>query len=180
MVVKFNTEPYEESTITYKFEKYFSEVKNFILLFFFKMTEVGPACISETQIPKDQALLIKMGVFYSTTLGQGTTAHAGLFGPLPIPDSKDTQYFNLQSIIYSFNKSDKHHHDPWAKNVNFCFIVITIPKDLIYQFTNTNPIHRFFHSKIESLTDVEEITNDFLHILKKDLLQDVFILNNEN
>ena len=144
------------------------------------MTQIGPSFIYHTMYPKDQALLIKMGVFYSTTLGQGTTAHDGLFAPDPIPESKDTQYNDLESIIYSFHKADKHHHDPRAKGINFCFIVATVAKDLLFQFNNANAILRFFNSKLEPVADVEEITDDFLSNLKKDLLRDLFILNNQN
>ena len=162
------------------FEKYFNDIKNFVHLYFYKMTQIGPSCISQTMYPRDQALLIKMGVFYSTTLGQGTTAHDGLFGPVPIPESKDTQYKDLESVIYSFHKADKNHHDPRAKGINFCFIVATIAKDLLFQFNNVNAILRFFISKLEPVTDVEEITDEYLSNLKKDLLRDVFILNNQN
>lgn len=179
-VVKYNTEPIEEEANANKFDKYYSEVKDVVHLYFFKMTEVGPSCVAETKTPKDATLLIKMGVFYSTTLGQGTTAHTGLFGPVPIPDSKDdARYSSLQSLIYSFNKADKDHHDPRAKNINFCFIVVTIEKELLFQFNNTNTVQRFFFSKLDQVQDVEEITNEFLHKLKKELLQDIYILNNE-
>ena len=177
---KFHSE-YEigvEPSTDQLFHKYFNEVKNFNHLYFFKMTSVGPSCTAQTDYPKDEVLLVKMAVFYSTTLGQGSNQHRGLFGPLPIPESKDTKYSSLQSLIYSFTMADKSHHDPRAKNINFCFIVISIAKDLIYQFSNNNAILRFFHSKLDNMNDVEEITDEFLHELKQDLLKDVFLLNN--
>ncbi len=180
-VVKFRTEePSSDLDVDQTFQNYLNEVQNFNHLYFFKMTPVGPSCLAQTDFPKDDILLVKMAVFYSTTLGQGKLQHAGLFGPLPIPDSSDTKYENLQSLIYSFTKYDKNHHDPRAKNINFCFIVITIAKDLIYQFNNKNAILRFFHSKLDDINDVEEVTNDFLKKLKKELLKDVFLLNNPN
>ena len=180
-VVNFRTEDLGEDKIdSQSFQKYYNEVQNFNHLYFFKMTPVGPSCIAQTDFPKDDVLLIKMAVFYATTLGQGTTSHTGLFGPLPIPDSKDTKYTNLQSLIYSFTKYDKHHHDPRAKNINFCFIVISIAKDLIFQFNNNNAILRFFHDQLHKIKDVEEITNEYLLNLKKALLKDVFLINNQN
>lgn len=179
-VVKFRLEDYgSDNEADQSFEKYYKEVQGFNHLYFFKMTPAGPSCIAQTDFPKDSILLLKMAVFYSTTLGQGKAQHEGMFGPLPIPDSTDTKYDNLQSLIYSFNKYDKAHHDPRAKNINFCFIVITVAKDLLYQFNNNNAILRFFHNKIDELGDVEEITNDFLQQIKKDLLKDVFLLNNQ-
>lgn len=162
------------------FEKYFNEVKNHINLYFFKMTPVGPNCISLTDFPKDEILLLKMAVFYSTTLGQGTNSHQGIFGPLPIPEAKDTKYNELQSLIYSFNKADRDHHDPRAKGINFCFLVITIAKDLIFQFNNLNILQRFFHSQFGPLEDVSEVSNEFLVDLKKKFLQDTFSITKEN
>lgn len=162
------------------FEKYFNEVKNHIHLYFFKMAQVGPSCLSLTDYPRDEILLLKMAVFYSTTLGQGTNSHQGMFGPLPIPESKDTKYNGLQSLIYSFNKADRNHHDPRAKGMNFCFLVITIAKDLIFQFNNLNSLERFFHSQFDPLEDVSDVSNEFLVDLKKKFLQDVFSLTKEN
>lgn len=169
-----------ETPVDEAFDKYFNEVKNHIHLYFFKMTPIGPNCISQTDFPKDEMLLVKMAVFYSTTLGQGKSEHNGMFGPLPIPDSEDTKYAGLESLVYSFNKADKNHHDPRAKGINFCFIVVSVAKDLIFQFNNINTLQRFFHSQINDLADVSEITDDFLSKLKRDLLADVFIHASEN
>ncbi len=179
-VINFRTDEPVTEDKTDNFQIYYNDVKNFVHLYFFKMTPIGPNCLSQTDFPKDDILLVKMAVFYSTTLGMGSDSHTGLFGPLPIPDSTDTKYSNLQSLIFSFNKADKNHHDPRANGINFCFIVITIATDLIYQFNNHNAILRFFHNELDKVADVGEISNEYLHQLKKDMLQDIFIVNSQN
>ena len=179
-VVNFRMNPTSSSTSVDTFEKYFKEVQNYLHLYFFKMTPVGPSCMSQTDFPKDDILLVKMAVFYSTTLGMGTDSHVGLFGPLPIPNSKDSKYDSLQSLIFSFKMEDKEHHDPRAKGINFCFIVISVATDLLYQLNNQNAILRFFTNQIGEIKDVSKITNDYLQQLKKDLLQDIYIVTNSN
>lgn len=179
-VIRFNSNDSINENIIQSFENYFKDVKNIIQLYLFKMMPEGPNCVSQTDYPKDDILLLKMAIFYSTTLGMGTDSHTGLFGPLPIPESKDTKYNNLQSLIFSFKMADKKHHDPRAKGINFCFIVITIAEDFIYQFNNHNALIRFFSSQLDQVKDIDEITTEYLHKLKKDMLQDIFIVNNSN
>lgn len=179
-VIRFRSDDPLNENVSQSFETYFKDVKSIIQLYLFKMTSEGPNCISQTDFPKDDILLLKMAIFYSTTLGMGTDSHTGLYGPLPIPESKDTKYNKLQSLIFSFKMADKSHHDPRAKGINFCFIVITIAEDLIYQFNNHNALLRFFHSQLDLVNDVDEISTDFLHELKKDMLQDVFIINSSS
>lgn len=169
----------EEEDDDDKIQKYIDSVNDVIQLYFFKMTEIGPNCVAKTKESDDPALFFKMAVFYSTTLGQGLNAHKGVFGPLPIPESGDEhKYQSIQAIIYSFNKSDKNHHDPRAKGINFCFIVITIPKDLLYQFSNKNVILRLFHDQIDSISDIEELNVSFLQKTKKELLKNIYLTNN--
>jgi small GTP-binding protein len=169
----------QTSFVEKSFQIYLDEVRNHIELFFFKMLEDGPSCVSQTGPQNDIELVFKMAMFYATTLGQGASAHTGLFGPFPIPETTDKNLLNSQSLIYSFNKSDKNFTDSRAEGINYCFIVVAIAKDLLYQF-NDNSIHRFFYNEIGKIQDVEEITNEFLLQLKNNLLNDVYILNYSN
>ena len=44
------------------FDTYYKEVKDHIHLYFFKMLDDGPSCVSQTSDVKDQELLIKMAI----------------------------------------------------------------------------------------------------------------------
>ena len=159
------------------FDKYLEEVNDFIDLYYFKMLEDGPGCTAQTSKIKDPELLVKMAIFYATALGQGNTANTGLFGPLPLPETNQNDS-NNQSLIYSFKKTDKNNKDERMRMVNFCFIVITIEKNLLYQFSNDNWINRFFQNELENVVDEEENTTEYLFQLKDNLLNEVFIQNN--
>lgn len=159
------------------FDTYYNEVKDHIDLYFFKMMEDGPACVSQTASRTDPELQVKMAIFYATALGQGNNANTGLFGPLPIPETT-LQEKTVQSLIFSFKKTDKNNKDERMKKANFCFIVITIEKDLMYQFNNDNSINRFFFNELDKIEDADQITKPFLFQLKQNLLNDVFIINN--
>jgi small GTP-binding protein len=179
-IVNFQTQ--ENSTIENSdsgAKKYYDELNHHIHHYFFKMSQIGPTCVASSNPERDENLLVKMAVFYSTTLGQGKNAHEGLFGPFPVPDSKDDPMkSNFQALIYSFNKFDAKHHDPRAKGMNFCFIVTTIDQHLLHQFSNSNAVTRCFHTELEKAKDVVDITDDFLLKLKKELLKNVYLLNN--
>ena len=179
-VINFKEKKGRKKKIETTFETYFNEVSNYVQLFFFKMLEDGPACVSQTSDFFNEELLVKMAIFYSTALGQGASEHTGLFGPFPIPEINDevNPFASGQSLIYSFKKNDHQFTDERAKGINFCFFVITIEKELLYQFSNDNAINRFFFGNIVQISDVEEITENFLLDLKKNLLNEVFILNN--
>ena len=158
------------------FEEYFDEVNEHIQLFFFKLLDDGPGCVAQTVPADDPELMYKMAIYYSTVLGQGANEHTGLFGPFPIPRTEDSNFSLGQSLVYSFKIPDASYVDIRARGVNYCFIVITIAKDLLFQFKVTS-IDRFFFDKISSLKDAQEITSDFLLSLKIDLLNNVYILN---
>ena len=160
-------------------QSFINKTSSLVDLYFFKMTQAGPMCVSQTVENSDQVLLLKMAIFYSTTLGQGDSAHTGLFGPVPIPESKDNEKYNLvQSILFSFEMDDKNHHDPRAKGKNFCFFVITIPEEILFQFNNKNIIIRLFHDEISGLSDVQDINNNFVQNLKIELLKTIYLANN--
>lgn len=158
------------------FTTYYNEVKDFIQLYFFKMLDDGPACVSQTSELNDPELLIKMAIYYATALGQGSVANTGLFGPFPLPGTSLSES-NNQSLVYSFVKTDRESRDDRMKRINFCFIVVTIDKNLMYQYNN-NSIYRFFFNEIEEIEDVNDITAEFIYQLKENLLTNVFILNN--
>ncbi len=171
----------KKTSIESSFETYYNEVKDHIHLYFFKMLDDGPTCVSQTSNLIDKELLIKMAIYYATALGQGSVANTGLYGPFPLPESTLNDIIHVdskdQSLVYSFVKTDRENKDERMKRINFCFIVITVDKDLIYQFNNDNSIYRFFFNEIEGIEDVNDITNEFIIQLKENLLNNVFILN---
>ncbi|OLS19370.1 MAG: GTPase KRas precursor [Candidatus Heimdallarchaeota archaeon LC_3] len=163
------------------FSTFYDGLKDLINLYLFKLSEIGPVCAFKTNNTDDFELLTKMGIFYSTTIGQGVNAHEGVFGPLPLPESKLTKGENsIQLIIFSFHKKDRNYHDERAKGINFAFIVITLPEDFLYLFSNKNIINRFFHSEIEILSDLEEINKVFLDKLKQGLVKNLYLSRNED
>ena len=163
------------------FEKFYEELNNYVQLYFFKMTNEGPTCVLKTVDFASEEILTKMGIYYSTSLGQGSSEHTGLFGPFPIPKTDEENFSgetgDQQCVIYSFKKTDSSLTDVRAKGINFCFIVVIIPKDLTYQVVN-NTINRFFFDNLNKVVDVAKLTDDFMHELKKDLLSDLFLIYN--
>ena len=166
----------KEGFVEISFQKYFDEVSKHIQLFFFKLMDDGPACVAQTNMTDDPELLFKMAIYYSTVVGQGANEHTGLYGPFPIPKTTDENFMSGQSLIYSFKMADEHYSDIRAKGVNFCFIVITIAKDLVYQFSE-NSTNRFFYNQLEKINDTQEIDSNFLQQMKTSLLNNIFILN---
>ena len=173
-IIDFKTKGKRNKDHDTSFESYLNEVKDHVDLYFFKMLDDGPSCTSQTSSINDPELMIKMAIFYSTALGQGSSAHTGLFGPFPLPESNQVK-FSGQSLIYSFKKTDKNNKDDRIKKINFCFIVITIEKNLMYQFNNDNSLNRFFFDELERIGDVGEINTEFLFQLKQNLLHNVWI-----
>lgn len=158
------------------FKKFYDEVSKHIQLFFFKLMDEGPTCVAQTYMTEDPELLFKMAIYYSTVIGQGANEHTGLYGPFPIPKTTDKNYSSGQSLIYSFKMADKSYSDLRAKGFNFCFIVVTIAKDLVYQFSD-NSTNRFFYDQLGKISDAQDINNKILNEMKKSLLNNIFILN---
>ena len=54
-----------------------------------KMSDLGPEVVKAERVPlqNEENALMRLGVYFSTAIGQGDTYKQGLFGPLPVLDS---------------------------------------------------------------------------------------------
>ncbi|MFX0116423.1 MAG: PAS domain-containing protein, partial [Candidatus Hodarchaeota archaeon] len=138
-----------------------------VFISLFKMTSKGPAVVFTEPLlfAKDEdALLMQMGVYYTTALGQGSIINLGLFGPLPVPAS------NLVSLVYSFLVDDPAFDDPRSKGKTYAFVVLSIPETLIQLFTNRAAIRKIFEEELGKISIVQEVDLDFLTVLKNRII----------
>ncbi|MHA2370786.1 MAG: response regulator [Candidatus Hodarchaeales archaeon] len=128
----------------------------------------GPEPIISEDLPFAQnadELLMKMGIYYFTALGQGQGHSTGLFGPLPIADVP-----GYVALAYTFFIDDPSNIDPRADGRSYSLIAFSMPETLSPIFSNRSVIASFFEKRLEEITTREEITLSFLVSLKYELL----------
>lgn len=136
---------------------------------FYRVGSIGPEVIvseplSFVQEDQDE-LLIRTGVYYSASLGQGHTANTGLFGPLPIPDLP-----GHVGIVYSFFKVDPSNRDPRMEGKSYSFFIFFMPENLSPLFNNRSSITDIIEKKLRTVSTIKEINLWFLIALKYKLL----------
>ena len=111
-------------------------------------------------------LATKIGVYFSTAIGQGGNANSGLFGPLPFPDSSE-----YESIVYSSFMNDNLNVDPRAKGRSYCLFVVTFPKKYGKYYSNRQYLTNIFEKFVASFNDIRSIKNNHLGELKFKLIE---------
>lgn len=141
---------------------------NLIHASFFIWGGKGPEPIISEDLPFAQnadELLMKMGIYYFTALGQGQAHTTGLFGPLPIADVP-----GYVALAYVFSIDDPSNEDPRDNGRSYSLIAFSMPETLSPIFSNRSIIASLFEKKLEEITARDEITLSFLVSLKYELL----------
>ncbi|MFW9916184.1 MAG: PAS domain S-box protein [Candidatus Thorarchaeota archaeon] len=153
-----------EHELSQELARFRTFAENYIRITLFKMGARGPEpIISEVQ-EDQQSSLIRLGVFYAAALGQGSSAHLGLFGPLPFPLSDHI------GLAYSFLMHDPLSEDPRGQGQSYCFFVFSMPEGLERLFINRVAVGAFIKKELAKIANIQEIDLRFLETLKQQLL----------
>ncbi|MFW9915448.1 MAG: response regulator [Candidatus Thorarchaeota archaeon] len=141
---------------------------NLIHASFFIWGGKGPEPIISEDLPFAQnadELLMKMGIYYFTALGQGQAHSTGLFGPLPIADIP-----GYVALAYTFSIDDPSNLDPRANGRSYSLIAFSMPETFSPLFSNRSIIAGLFEKRLDEISTRGEITHSFLVSLKYELL----------
>ena len=135
----------------------------------FKQSRIGPEIYltDELSFTKEDKNIVatKVGVYYSTAIGQGAAARLGLFGPLPFPDNP-----NYESIVFSTFIKDENNSDPRAKGISYCLFVVTFPHQYEPYYANRQYLTSIFEKFVAGCEDIKKITKESLNDLKLALI----------
>ncbi|MHA1450643.1 MAG: PAS domain S-box protein [Candidatus Hodarchaeales archaeon] len=109
--------------------------------------------------------IMKMGLFYSTTLGQGNEGNVGFFGPFPVANVP-----HHVAMCYSSYIKDRENSDIRMNGKSFSFIVFSMPESLVGLFSDRKAITDIIEKRLENVSDVNDISREFLNSLKRGLL----------
>ncbi len=151
-------------------EEFQNLIANETYLSLFYQSRIGPEIYltDEFKFTKtDKSILAtKIGVYFSTAIGQGGNVNAGLFGPLPFPDTAD-----YESIIFTSFINDSKNTDPRAKGKSYCLFVVTFPKKFGKYFANRKYLEVIFEKFASQFTDLRFIQKQDLNTLKISLIR---------
>jgi PAS domain S-box-containing protein len=147
-----------------------SFLAQYIKLTFYKMGKHGPqVLITEdlTFTTSQKELLLRMGIYYATSLAQGESSidNTGLFGPFPVPDVP-----NYVSLTFSFFIDDPNADNRY-EGKTYSFITIIIPKTLEQLFSNRQSITNTLSLKIGEISSIFAVTEETLEELKLAILE---------
>lgn len=136
----------------------------------FKQSMIGPDVVATENLPFKNAreVLLPIGVFYSTAIGQGNRHHQGLFGPLPITD-----YDEYSSLIYTTIHKDSTQDDDRMKGSSYCLFCIFYQIKYARLFYNRDAIRKAIINILEKLADINDITEAFLEDLKNEIYSSI-------
>ncbi len=128
-----------------------------------KMSGMGPEVVKSEKVPleDEETDLLRLGVYFSTAIGQGDSYTPGLFGPLPVLDS---EVYN--ALIFSKRITDKELEDPRFKGENFVLVAIIYPIFYEHLFYNRKEINKAFDGLMSSIEDVSDIDDHFLSAIE--------------
>ncbi len=136
----------------------------------FRQSNTGPTVYLTNEFTfsktEKNILSTKIGVYYSTAIGQGGTASSGLYGPLPFPDS--TEY---ESLVYTCFLNDSQNKDPRAKGKSYCMFVVTFPIKYEPYYTNRNFLRSILDNFIQKHQSLQSISKVELDELKSNLIK---------
>ena len=151
-------------------EEFQSLIANETYLSVFCQSKIGPEIYLSDDFPFSKStkdvLATKIGVYFSTAIGQGADANAGLFGPLPFPDNP-----GYESIVYTSFLIDDLNVDPRSHGRSYCLFVVTFPKNLGRYFANRQYLTKIFEKFITEHNNLREIEKYHVEELKLSLIK---------
>ena len=151
-------------------ENFYKYILNETYITIFRMSTLGPVIYISDELSftdADKELIeIKLGVYFTTAIGQGENNNIGVFGPLPFPDNPE--YY---SLIYSCFMTDPENEDPRAKGRSYCLYVVTFPKLFEPYYDNKHFLTKIFENFHSKFDKIQEITRKDLDELKVNLVK---------
>ncbi|MFQ5981272.1 MAG: tetratricopeptide repeat protein [Candidatus Heimdallarchaeota archaeon] len=141
-----------------------------IFLLGIKMTKMGPEVFLSQELPfgwKNDDLdefELKVGIYYTTALGQGGAFHEGLYGPLPLTT-------NYVSLVYSRVLPDKTQADPRMPGRTYTVFCVGYPRGKESIFLERPVVSQIFEEKMSQLSDLSELTRDDLDNLRSSIFR---------
>ncbi len=115
------------------------------------------------------------GSLYTASLGQGQKYNEGLFGPFPFGAS------NLRAMVFSKNVFDKSQQKRRNKGLVYTLVCFVFPNQISRVFIDQKKMQQIFEMKMQQISDVTEINQNFLRQVRELIIQEFIIKNvNEN
>ncbi|MHA2495032.1 MAG: response regulator [Candidatus Hodarchaeales archaeon] len=138
----------------------------------YKLAKSGPEVVSaqEGGIPvKDELDMmgwhLKAGLVFLTALGQGDEYHQGLFGPFPVPASKEHS-----ALVYAKILADKDADDPRMPGRSYTVLGLFYPR----VFESLIPTRDFLEDMVtnflDGINDLSELDEKKLDMLKEQVI----------
>ncbi|MFQ5978287.1 MAG: tetratricopeptide repeat protein [Candidatus Heimdallarchaeota archaeon] len=135
----------------------------------------GPEVIVTQSIPfpisdqESEELFLKMEVFYSAALAQGSLHHQGLYGPLPLSSS-----IPYSSLIFAITLPDKTHLDQRMRDKSYTLVCLSYPIVFDPYFVDRGALEEIFEESLASIADLSMINLKFLAKIKKGIVEHAF------
>lgn len=145
----------EESSAIFRHMRYglLSEIS----MICYKFGNRGPEVVVTEDIPfvdDKELFFVQTGVVCMALVGDGTSYHQGLFGPLPVPGG----FREHRSLVFSFKTQDREN----AAGTNYCMLVLIFPVEFEILFGNFNAVRRSFLYSIKQIRELSDITIEWL------------------
>ncbi|MHA2496691.1 MAG: tetratricopeptide repeat protein [Candidatus Hodarchaeales archaeon] len=137
-----------------------------LFLMCIRMMGLGPEVYLSQELPfekkKVDEFFLKVGIYYTTALGQGGSFHQGLYGPLPLTA-------NYSSLVYSRVLPDRTQTDPRMPGKTYAILCVGYPRDQEGIFADRKTLTKVFEEHTSKIGDISEINLEFLDFLRGSL-----------
>lgn len=137
-----------------------------LFLMCIRMMGLGPEVYLSQELPfekkKVDEFFLKVGIYYTTALGQGGSFHQGLYGPLPLTS-------NYSSLVYSRVLPDRTQTDPRMPGKTYAILCVGYPRDREGIFADRKTLTKIFEEHTSKIGDISEINLEFLDFLRGSL-----------
>ena len=127
-------------------------------------SEVVSAQEGDIQVKNSLDLLswhLKAGLVFLTALGQGSEYHIGLFGPFPVPASKEHS-----ALVYATILPDAQADDPRMPGRSYTVVGLFYPRTLEILFPERDFISDVLAKFLDNIKDASELDNEKLDMLR--------------
>lgn len=151
-------------------EEFYKIISNETYITLFRQSKIGPEIYLSDDLKfskTDKNILeAKVGVYFTTAIGQGGNVNQGLFGPLPFPDS--SEYI---SLIYTCFMKDSQNKDPRSNGSSYCLFVVTFPNKFQPYYSNRSYLTQIFSDFQGRFESIQKIDKNHLSELKLNLIK---------
>ncbi len=157
-----------------KFQEWIKSAKSNISLIIYTFeTGSGPVplyvindSIFNVNNVQSQFTITKIGLYFMTAIGQGTTQASGLFGPLPVPGY---EFESFNSVVYALHLNDKKQTDPRTKGTSYTLVTLIYPKIYETLLLDRRRIRSIILNHFQ-LDDISQLNYEILNTVYNELL----------